>query len=245
MISPIPFVQLGVKSFVGLGLLLVVSATALAQDAPEAPELPTPQLPGTPATPAPQATAPQAAAPEGSPWVKVCNTNPQTNDEVCVVTQELRADSGQPIAVVTLQMGQEPGKYGLGIVVPIGFVLPPGISLTVDGNKLGTAQYTICIPPTNNQASVCLAQAPVGEDFVNALKGGAELSLVVVNPQNRQIPIELSLAGFTKAFEGEGIDRAAAEAQRQQLSDALQKSAEEARKKLIEQQQKELGNTQN
>jgi len=69
--------------------------------------------------------------------------------------------------------------------------------------------------------------------------------LTMVNPQNRQIPIELSLAGFTKTFDGPGIDRAAAEAQRKQLSDALQKSAEEARKKLIEQQQKELGNTGN
>jgi hypothetical protein len=80
---------------------------------------------------------------------------------------------------------------------------------------------------------------------VKALKKGNQLALVVVNPQNRPIPIELSLAGFSKTFDGPGIDRAAAEAQRRQLSEALQKSAEEARKKLIEQQQKELGNTGN
>jgi invasion protein IalB len=220
MISRNPFVQLGLRSLVGLGLLCAASVSASAQDD---------------AAPAMQA----------SPWTKVCNTNPQTNAEACVVTQELRAETGQPIAVVSLQLGQEPGKYGLGIVVPIGFILTPGIGLTVDGAKQGTAQYTICIPPANNQPSVCLAQAPVNEDFISALKRGNKLQLVLVNPQNRTIPIELSLAGFSKTFDGPGIDRAAAEAQRRQLSEALQKSAEEARKKLIEQQQKELGRTPN
>jgi invasion protein IalB len=219
MISRNQFTKFGAGSVLGFGLLLAASPMASAQDAPAAPE-------------------------PSSPWIKVCNTNPQTNAESCVVTQELRAETGQPIAVVTLQIGQEAGKYGLGVVVPIGFVLPPGILLAVDGNEVGKAGYTICIPPANNQPSVCLAQAPVNEDFVTALKRGNKLDLVVVNPQQRQIPISLSLAGFSKAYDGPGVDRAAAEAQRRQLSDALQKSAEEARKKLIEQQQKELGKTQ-
>lgn len=218
MTSRNSFTQLGLVSLAGLGFMIATSVTAPAQDAPQ------------PATPS-------------SPWVKVCNNNPQTNAEICVVTQELRAETGQPIAVATLQLGQEAGKYGFGVVVPIGFVLPPGIALAVDGAKQGTAQYTICIPASNNQASVCLAQSPVNEEFVSALKAGNKLTMTVVNPQNRAIPIEMSLAGFSATLDGPGIDRAAAEQQRKQLSDALQKSAEEARKKLIEQQQKELGKT--
>lgn len=235
MISRNPLVQAGAYALVGTGLLFVASVPTLAQDN------------AAPAAPAPAASAPAAPAPAApaSPWIKVCNKNPKTNQEICVVTQELRAETGQPIAVVTLQLGQEPGKYGLGIVVPVGFVLPPGIALNVDGAKQGAAQYTICLPPANNQPPVCLAQAPVDENFVTALKKGNKLQLVVVTPQNKQIPIELSLAGFSKTFDGPGIDRAAAEAQRKQLSEALQKSAEEARKKLIEQQQKELGKTGN
>jgi len=237
MIFRNPLVHAGAYALVGIGLLFAASVPALAQDNA------TPAAPEAPAAPAaPAATAPAAPA---SPWIKVCNTNAETSQEVCVVTQELRAETGQPIAVVTIQFGQEPGKYGVGIVVPVGFVLPPGIALNVDGAKQGAAQYTICIPPTNNQPPVCLAQAPVDENFVTALKKGNKLQLVVVTPQNKQIPIELSLAGFSKTFDGPGIDRAAAEAQRRQLSDALQKSAEEARKKLIEQQQKELGKTGN
>lgn len=191
------------------------------------------------------ASAQDAAAPsEARPaWLKVCNTSASTNTESCAIIQELRAETGRQIATVTIQSGREPGKYTLGAVVPIGFVLTRGVGLAVDGNALGAAQYTICIPPSNNQAPVCLAQAPIDDTFIAALKKGNKLALVVVNPQGKQIPIELTLAGFSKTFDGPGVDRAAAETRREQLSEALQKSAEEARKKLIEQQQKEIGNT--
>jgi hypothetical protein len=115
----------------------------------------------------------------------------------------------------------------------------------VDGAKQATAAYTICIPPQNRQPSICIAQAAVEEGFINALKKGNKLALVMVNPQGKSIPIEMSLSGFSKTFDGPGVDHAAAQAQREQLSQALQKSAEEARKKLIEQQQKEMGTTPN
>jgi len=210
-------VHFGVRSLAAVAALYAVSVSAYAQEA---------------ASPAPSASA----------WLKICNTDPNTKTELCVMNQELRAETGQPIAAVTIQTTGEPGKFGLGVVVPIGFLIPPGITLTVDGTKAGNAQFAICLPPSNRQAPVCLAQAQVGEDFIAALKKGNKLSLILVTPQNKPIPIEMSLNGFSKTFDGPGVDRAAAEAQRQQLSEALQKSAEEARKKLIEQQKKEIEN---
>ncbi len=234
MSSPNPFVFAGIRPLVAAAALCAATFGAVAQQVPAA-------APAAPAAPA--AAAPAAAAGAPSPWIKVCNTNAQTKVEVCVVNQELRAETGQPIAAVTIQSTQEPGKYGIGIVVPIGFVLPPGITLAVDGAKTATAQYTICIPPSNQQPAICIAQAAVADEFIAALKKGNKLALVVVNPQNKAIPIEMSLSGFSKTFDGPGVDRAAAEAQREQLSQALQKSAEEARKKLIEQQEKEIGGT--
>ena len=191
------------------------------------------------------ASAQDAAAPNEAPpaWLKVCNTAAATSTETCAIIQELRADTGRQIATITIQVGKEPGKYTLGAVVPIGFILTQGVGLAIDGKPLASAQYTICIPPSNNQTPVCLAQTAIDDDFIAAMKNGNKLALVVVNPQGKQIPIELTLAGFSKTFDGPGVDRAAAVSRREQLSEALQKSAEEARKKLIEQQQKEIGNT--
>lgn len=213
-----PLVQFGARVVAAFAILCTATLVAAAQDA---------AAPADPAAPPP-------------PWQKVCNIDPKTKAETCVVNQELRAETGQSIATLTIQPAATAGKYGVGAVLPVGFVLPPGVTLVVDGQKKGTAQFVICLPSSNRQPSVCLAQGEFGEDFITALKKGNKLALVVVTPQNKQIPIEMSLAGFSKTFDGPGIDRAAAEAQRQQLSDALQKSAEEARKKLIEQQQKEM-----
>lgn len=174
-------------------------------------------------------------------WVKVCSKN-QAGEEGCIVSQELRAETGRPIAFVSIQSAPEPGKYGLGIVVPIGVLLPPGLTLTVDGAKLTTAPYVICLPPGNQQPPHCLAQTVVSEDFIASLKKGNKLGLVAVNAQNKQMALEMTLIGFSKAFDGPGVDPASAAAAREQLSEAVQKKAEEARQKLIEQQQKEIGN---
>jgi invasion protein IalB len=221
--------------------LCMAPLAALAQEAE-------PAAPAAPATPAPEAQAtpaPQNATEPPSAWIKVCNTNAETKAEICIMTQELRAETGRPIAAVHIQSGAEAGKYGIGVMVPPGFIIPPGVTLTVDGQKKGAAQFVICIPQSQQQPATCIAQATVDQNFINALKAGNKLSLVVVNSQNKPIPIDMTLAGFSKTFDGPGLDRAAAEAKRQQLSEALQKNALEARKKLIEQQQKEKENSSN
>ena len=217
-------VQFALRSLGAALALCIVPAVASAQETP---------------APAPAPAPPAAAAPP-SPWLKVCNLHPQTKTEICVITQEVRAETGQPIAAVTIQKLKDEGKYGIGLVVPIHVRLPEGVTLTVDGEKKATAQYVMCIPQSQQQPSACVAQAELAEDFISSLRKGNELALIVVNPQNKPIGIKLSLAGFSKTFDGKGVDRAAAEAQREQLSEALQKSAEEARRKLIEQQQKEI-----
>jgi hypothetical protein len=60
--------------------------------------------------------------------------------------------------------------------------------------------------------------------------------MVAQNAQGKEVNIDVSLAGFAKVFDGPGIDPQQAEAQQKELNDALQKRAEEARQKLIEQQ---------
>ncbi len=212
------FVQVAERSLVTIAAICASSLAVLAQDATTSSE------------------APQA-------WLKVCSTDPKTNNEACIISQELRP-GGRLIASVTIQSTKEPGQYGVQVVVPIRFLIPPGVGLAVDGNEIAKAQYRICIPGSNSQPlAMCLALAGIGEDFITALKKGNKLALVVVNPQGKKIPIEMTLAGFSKTFDGPGVDRVAAQTQREQLSEALQRSAEEARKKLIEQQQKEIGNT--
>jgi invasion protein IalB len=214
--------------------LLLPVAAAVAEEAPA------PDAAAAPADQAPAAAAPAPAQPSTAAWLKVCGTDPNTKKQACVVSQEIRAESGQPIASISLQPTPDPKKFGVGIVVPLGFVMPPGIALNVDGEKKATAQFVVCIPGQQKQPAACIAQAAVTDDFVGSLKKGNKLEMMITTAQGKTVPVEVTLVGFAKVYDGPGIDRAAAEGVRQELAKGLQERADEARKKLIEQQQKEL-----
>jgi invasion protein IalB len=227
MFPGISLSRFGIRGLAAVAALATASVAAIAQDAPTTP----------PTAPA----APSAPAPATSEWQKVCTTDQASGNEVCGITNQLRAETGLPIASVTVQWAPATGQFGASVFVPITVILPPGVALTVDGEKKATAPYMICLPQSQRQTAGCIARTEVKEDFITAMKKGNELALVVMNAAlNKPVPIKISLAGFSKVFDGPGLDPAAAEARSQQLSEALQKSAEEARQKLIEQQQKEL-----
>jgi hypothetical protein len=73
------------------------------------------------------------------------------------------------------------------------------------------------------------------------MKKGGKITAISLNPQGKPMVFPFSLSGFTKVVDGAGLDRAAGKARRDALQDQLQKNAEENRKKLIEQQNKERG----
>jgi invasion protein IalB len=220
MFPGISFAKFGVRALAIATALGTVPVAALAQDA----ETPAQTLAETP-----------------SPWQKVCTIDPKSNTEVCGITQELRAETGLPISTITINWKPGEEKYYAALFVPITVILPPGVAITVDGEKKAAAAYAICLPPSPRQAGGCLARAEVNAEFIAALRKGNELALVVMNAAlNKPVPIKMSLSGFSKTFDGPALDPAAAEVRDQQLSEALQKKAKEQYQKLIDQQQKEL-----
>ena len=196
-----------------------------------------------PATPAPAAApaAPSAAAAPTSgdiaQWIKVCN--PQ-QPAMCSVTKDFVSGSGPaPLATFSVQTTPDPKKYALGILVPLGFVFPPGIPINVDGDKKGTAQYVICLPESPQSQSVaCIARAEVGDDFVGVMKKGSKLELQLTGGDGKVVPLAFSLAGFSKSFDGPDMGEAAVAKQRDEAAKIFQQKAAERGKKLIEEQQK-------
>ena len=173
-------------------------------------------------------------------WAKACNTDPNTNAKRCVTSIALVAKTGAFIASFSIEPTPDK-KFNVGAFVPLGFVLPAGVTLTVDGAKKAVANYFLCAPPTEGQPAGCLAQAAVGDDFVAAMRKGNKLGLVLVSGQNQQIPIELTLIGFSKSFDGEGLDPQAQRAREVEQSRKLQEDARAAFQRMIEKQRQETG----
>jgi invasion protein IalB len=200
---------------VAASLLAFAGAPALAQDA---------------AKPAPQQQAqPQASQSPQPDWVKLCSENPANKQQVCVVTRERRAATGQLLAAVSVR--EMADKKILVAAVPPGMLLRPGLQVQVDGGEATKAGYSICFP------NLCFAEAEINADYIARLKKGTQLVVTTLNQQGKPVNFDISLAGFTSSYDGQAIDPAQLQAQQKKLQDELAKKAEEARKQLIERQQ--------
>ncbi|WP_244301464.1 invasion associated locus B family protein [Stappia sp. P2PMeth1] len=170
-----------------------------------------------------------------SPWVKICNTDPQSNKEICVVTQELRTDTGQFLASVAVREIAGEARKTLLMAVPPGMLIQPGLRVQVDNGKQTEAKYGICFP------NACYSELVIEDAFISSLKAGGNLILTTLNQQAKQVPFQLTLTGFTKVYDGAAINPEELQQKQQQLQSELQKRAEEARQKLIEKQKEVTG----
>jgi invasion protein IalB len=205
---------------------IAVAWPALAQDAPqgEAPAAEQPAAEGQP-----PAQGQQGAAGQQPDWVKLCSQNPQNNQQVCVVTRERRAVTGQLLAAVSVR--EIADKKVLVTAVPPGMLLRPGLQVQIDGANATKVDYTICFP------NLCFAEAEIKPDYINAMKRGSTLIVTTLNQQAKPVNFDISLAGFTKSYDGEAIDPQRLQAEQQRLQDELRRKAEETRRQLIERQQ--------
>ena len=187
-------------------------------------------------------TTPPAAPPaeQNSAWVKVCGTD-QNKQQVCNVSQILLSPTGSVIASLSLQPGSDK-KVAVGVFVPLGFVIPAGVTLAIDGDKKAVAQFTICVPGSPgapgapDQPAGCVARADLTDDFVALLRKGTKVSLVLADAQGQPIPIDMTLDGFGKAYDGDGLDPVAARAAEVSQSKQLQDDARAAFQRLMDKQ---------
>ncbi|WMS42172.1 invasion associated locus B family protein [Acuticoccus sp. MNP-M23] len=176
----------------------------------------------------------QQAQPEENNWLKICNTDPQANKPVCLITQELRTDAGQFLTSIAIR--ETPGEARKTLIssVPVGMLIVPGVQMQIDGGAPAEAKYSICFP------NACYAELPIDAGFISRLKAGGKLQITTINQQAKQVRFDMSLIGFTAAYDGEGIDPQALQQKQQDLQSELNKKAQEARDRLVAEQRRAL-----
>src|SRR5919107_2279601 len=239
--------SLGGTRGLATALALLVSAPVLAQTAPAQrpaaqparPAAPAAQPQAQPAQPAQQAqpqqqTGPMVvqvkAEPSQPEWTKVCGKDQNTNSEICYTTRDFVSDQGQPVLALAVYdvKGPQPQRV-VRFVMPLGLLLQPGLRFTVDQGQAVAGRYVMCLP------NGCFAEAQVKDDFIAAIKKGANLNVSVQNQMAREITFAVPAAGFGKAFDGPPIDPKVLEEQQKKLQEELQKRSEDLRKRLQQQ----------
>lgn len=185
---------------------LALAVPALAQDST------TPDTDAPAAAPAPQAPALDlgtevASGPQlgerylresHGDWDIAClKTDAETDP--CSMLQVLMDDNGNPIAEYSLFRLGNGGQAvaAASVVVPLETLLPAKLTIAIDDNPSKQYQYTFCNPIG------CVAQIGVTADEIELMKKGAKatISLVPAPAPDQRIELDLSLTGFTAAFD--------------------------------------------
>jgi invasion protein IalB len=118
------------------------------------------------------------------------------------------------------------------VTVPTGRMIPPGLGVQIDGGKAQKLDYVICFPDR------CVAEAQLNDALVASFKKGQKLTLTSINFQNQPNPIDMSLAGFTDAFDGPPLKESDLQDRQKKLQEFVAKNNEDFAKKLKEEQEK-------
>lgn len=212
---------MNVKNLVIAGLTtlsLSLSAPAIyAQEATEAPA---------------EATAEDAAAPGAERnWLKVCDPL-EDGAKACIMRQVVTFNGQfQGSFLLRDDPGQESRLLAVA-AVPLGVLLPFGMTWQIDGGKPVRVPYMLCDPQS------CATQLVINEAYVNSLKKGAKLKLTAKSRTNDDVIIEINLAGFTSVYDSDQsltFDQFRQESTgASALEKVLQDRAEEIRRKKSE-----------
>jgi invasion protein IalB len=175
--------------------LMMPSFGALAQDAAPAAPAEGAAAPASPAEGA-AAAAPAANANPAQNWLKVCD--PIADGKKACIMRQVVVANGQFLGSFLLRddPGQESRLLAVA-AVPLGVLLPFGLTWQIDGGKPIRVPFMLCDPQS------CATQLVINEAYVNSLKKGGTLKLTAKNRQNKDLVIDINLAGFTSVYDGE------------------------------------------
>jgi invasion protein IalB len=189
------------------------------------------QAPAAPAAPQAQAPAPEMPQLIYSPWAKFCGKGQDANaKQVCFTGKDARTEAGVPVvAAALIEPDGEPKKI-FRITLPSPLQLQYGTRIIVDQQPPLTGPFFTCF------ANGCMADYEATPDLIDKLKKGQTLTIQAINLAASAISFPLPLTEFAKANEGPPVDPKVFEEQQKKLQEELQKRAEDARKKLEQQQ---------
>ncbi len=135
--------------------------------------------------------------PEQSYWIPRCEASVEGVLPKCEIFQRLLVkDTGQRVAELAIGFPDGVGKNARGVaVLPLGILLNEKTSLRIDDGALFNFQVRYC---TQNG---CYAFLDITPQIIAEMKRGGEASFYFITIEGKEMQIDLSLVGFTKALE--------------------------------------------
>lgn len=122
------------------------------------------------------------------------------DEDPCAMVQILNNQQGDPIAEISIGKLPEGGAAvaWANVVVPLETLLQAQLAVSVDGAPRKLYNYHHCVPVG------CVAQLGLTQGDIDAMKSGSKavMSIVPARVPDQILNMEMSLSGFTSAFDG-------------------------------------------
>ena len=132
-------------------------------------------------------------------WTVRCIREEAPEAETCQMYQLLKNSDGSGVAEVSLVpvRGNPDVAAAASVMTPLGTMLVPGLVLAVDANDPINYPFTVC------SQQGCLARFGVTNELLDQMKSGsiANVEIVAAISPKQPIVLDVSLSGFTRAFE--------------------------------------------
>jgi invasion protein IalB len=142
-------------------------------------------------------------------WQMNCERT-ESGADPCELYQLLKDDQGNSVAEISL-FGLPPGSQavaGATIVTPLETLLTAQVTMRVDSSQAKRYPFTLCV------VQGCVARVGFTQAEVDAFKRGnvATITIVPALAPDQQVPLTMSLKGFTAGFDAVNKANAAAAA---------------------------------
>jgi invasion protein IalB len=183
-----------------------MTGLALAQTPQPRPAQPGAQAP-RPAQPAAAPAGggikvPLKPAPEQPDWLKVCGEDPAIKKTVCFTQRQFVAENNQPVMAVAVYAVKDDTRRFARFLVPLTFMIQPGIRFSTEGLSPVNGRFQICAPQG------CFVEADLNDAVIGSMKKGTVLRIDMQNQVGQEVNFELPLDGFGKTYDSAGIDQA-------------------------------------
>ena len=129
-------------------------------------------------------------------WQFRCDTPPGAPSEQCAIVQSVTAEDRQNVGltVVVLRTADKKDTI-LRVLAPLGVLLPAGLGLIIDDEKIGHTAYARCQP------TGCVAEVFFDPALLERFRGGKNALFIIFQSPEEGIGIPVSLTGFTTALD--------------------------------------------
>lgn len=142
----------------------------------------------------PEATGPAetAADPAAPPlWLVSCSNAQNREELLCEVSQSIVLTQGnQRVASAAFLRVAGQTQTLAAFAVPFGVAIPAGVRVSVDDTEVAQIAYQSC------DAQGCYASTDAGEEWLAALRGGEQMTLLLTARDGQEIRLAFPLTDF-------------------------------------------------